>query len=87
VSNDNFLPTCGENLSVPSLGACPLNIGPIGYPETSVRNYRYSLRNNPDERVSDPLRNGRLKSRHEIFMYTKPFLLSFIEKNELPPIY
>jgi hypothetical protein len=26
--------------------------GPIGCPETSVRNYRYSLRNNPEERSS-----------------------------------
>jgi len=27
-------------------------MGPVGYPETSVRNYRYSLRNNPEERSS-----------------------------------
>jgi hypothetical protein len=26
--------------------------GPIGCPETSVRNYHYSLRNNPEERSS-----------------------------------
>ena len=26
--------------------------GPIGCPETSVRNYHYSLRNNPEERNS-----------------------------------
>jgi len=25
-------------------------MGPIGCPETSVRNYHYSLRNNPEER-------------------------------------
>jgi hypothetical protein len=25
-------------------------MGPIGFPETSVRNYHYSLRNNPKER-------------------------------------
>jgi hypothetical protein len=28
----------------------PLKIGPIGCPETSVRDYKYSLRNNPKER-------------------------------------
>jgi hypothetical protein len=28
-------------------------MGPIGCPETSVRNYRYSLRNNPEERSSN----------------------------------
>ena len=27
-------------------------MGPIGYPETSVRNHHYSLRNNPEERSS-----------------------------------
>jgi hypothetical protein len=28
----------------------PLKMGPIGSPETSVRNYHYSLRNNPEGR-------------------------------------
>ena len=32
-------------------------------PETSVKNYRYSLRNDPEERSSHPLRGGSLKSR------------------------
>ena len=31
--------------------------------ETSVRNYRHKLRNNPEERSSHPLRGGSLKSR------------------------
>jgi len=35
----------------------------IGCPETSVRNYRYSLRNNPEDRSSQLLRGGSLKSR------------------------
>jgi len=30
----------------------PLNMGPIGCPETSVRDYHYSLRNNREERSS-----------------------------------
>ena len=29
-------------------------MGPIGCPETSVRNYYYALRNNPEERSSQP---------------------------------
>jgi len=41
----------------------PLKMGPIGCPETSVRNYHYSLRNNTEERSSFPLRNGSFKSR------------------------
>jgi len=30
----------------------PLKMGPIGCPETPVRNYQYSLRNDPEERSS-----------------------------------
>jgi len=36
-------------------------MGPIGCPETSVRNYHYSLRNNPEERSYHVL-GGSLKS-------------------------
>jgi len=55
-SSGSFLPTFRDNPSVPSaffisiLG--PLKSGPIDFPETSARNYRYSLRNNPEERSS-----------------------------------
>ena len=55
----NFLPTFRDNLPVPSPGVknpLPLKMGPIGCPETSVRNYQYSLR-------SHLLRCGSLKSR------------------------
>jgi hypothetical protein len=41
----------------------PLKMGPLGCPETSVINDHYSLRNNPEERSSQPLRSGRLKSQ------------------------
>jgi hypothetical protein len=34
---------------------------PIGCPETSVRNYRYWLRNNPEERSYLLLLGGSLK--------------------------
>jgi hypothetical protein len=41
----------------------PVKLGPRGRPETSGRNYRYSLRNNIEERISHLLRGGSLKSR------------------------
>jgi len=39
-----------------------LKMGSIGCPETSVRIYPYSLRNNPEERSCHLLRRGRLES-------------------------
>jgi len=38
-------------------------MGPTGCPETSVRNYHYMLRNNPEEYSSHLLRGWNLKSR------------------------
>jgi len=38
---------------------------PIGCPETTGRNYHYSLRNNAEERSSHLLHGGSLKSRKE----------------------
>ena len=38
---------------------------PIGCPETLVRNYHFSLRNNPEELGSRLLRGGSLKSRNQ----------------------
>jgi hypothetical protein len=38
-------------------------MGPIGCPETSVRNYHNSLRNSPEERSSHPRRGVSLTSR------------------------
>ena len=40
-----------------------MKMGRVGCPETSVRNYHYSLRNNPEQRSSHPPRGGILKSR------------------------
>ena len=45
----NFLPTSRDNLSVPSSG---FRMRLVGCPETSVRNYPYSSRNNLEERSS-----------------------------------
>jgi hypothetical protein len=43
------------------------NMKPIGCPEKSVRNYHYSLRNNPEQRSSPFLQGGNLKSRIAAF--------------------
>ena len=45
----------------------PLKMGPIGYPETSIRNCRYLLCNSPEEHSSHPLRGGSLKSGKVLF--------------------
>jgi hypothetical protein len=41
----------------------PLKMGQIINPETSVRNYYYSLRRSPEQHSSHPFRGGSLKSR------------------------
>ena len=41
-------------------------MGPTDCPETSVINYHYSLRNNPEEHSSRLLRGGSLKSNNRI---------------------
>ena len=54
-SSGKFLPTFRDNVSVPYSGlknGIPLRMGPICCPETSVRIFHYSLRNNPEERSS-----------------------------------
>jgi len=56
VGNLKFLE---DNLLIPSSGVK----NPKRSPETSVKNYHYSLRNNPDESSSHLLRGGSLKSR------------------------
>jgi len=43
-------------------GPWPFSMGPINYPETSIRNYQYSLRNSQEERSSHLLRGGSLNS-------------------------
>ena len=54
-SSGNPLSTFRDSLSVPSSrdeNSWLLNMGPIVYPEMSVRNYHYSLRDSPEERNS-----------------------------------
>jgi len=45
-SGGNFLPTFRDTLLVPSFG---VKMGLLGCPEMLVRNYHYSLHNNPEE--------------------------------------
>jgi hypothetical protein len=49
-SSGNSLPTFRDKLSVKYSGVNPWRLDPMGCPETSVRNYHYWLRNNPEER-------------------------------------
>jgi len=51
----NSLPTFRKSLSIPSSGFRifeHVTWDPIGWPETSARNYHQSLCNNPEERSS-----------------------------------
>ena len=58
-SSGKFLPAFRDNPSVPYfLDSLSLKMGPIGCPETSVRNYHYSLRKSPEE-LSSHLLRGR----------------------------
>ena len=54
-SSGNFLPTFRDTR--------PLKMVAIGRTEMSGRNYRYWLRNDPEERSSMLLRGGSLESR------------------------
>ena len=62
-----------------TLRSWPLKMGPIGWPETSVRNCHYSLRNSPQERSSHLLRGGSLKSRSR-YSYTRAQALKYSVK-------
>jgi hypothetical protein len=54
----------------------PLKMGPLGCPETSVRNYHCKLRNIPEERRSHLLRGGSLISQtFQIWKLTSWYVL------------
>jgi hypothetical protein len=68
--NGNHLSTFRNNVSVPSSRvkkskktAWPLKMGPIGCPETSVKDYHSELHNIAEERRFNQHRGGSLKSR------------------------
>ena len=50
-------------------------MGPTDCPETSVRNYHYSLRKNSEERSSHSLRGGSRKSRIIIINHCRYFIV------------
>jgi hypothetical protein len=57
----------------------PLKMGLIGCPETSVRNYHYSLHNYPKEGSSKLLHGRNLKSRIRITLHwTGVSIVAFI---------
>ena len=65
-SSGNSVPTFRNNLSVPSARirnrfSWIFRMGQIGCSEKSIRNYHYSLRNNPKDRRSYTLGGGNLK--------------------------
>ena len=64
------VPFINPVLRLPSfcMNSWPLKMVPIGCPETSVRNYHYSLRNTPEECSSHLLRGGCLKSRFVVYI-------------------
>jgi hypothetical protein len=59
VYSGNYLPTCHDTLSVPFSGVeksviyRSLTMGPTVCTETAVRDYHYTLRNNPGEPTSE----------------------------------
>ena len=60
---DVWVQPIGTSLRMQETGFFTLQDEADSCPETSVRNYRYSLRNNPEERSFRLLRGGSLKSR------------------------
>jgi hypothetical protein len=78
-SSGNFLPTFWENINATFRGqeskdSRTLKVRPIGCPETSLRNYHCSLRNNPEER-----------SYHLILRYVRNWELFNLLKVEVIP--
>jgi hypothetical protein len=66
-----------------------LKMGPIGCPETSVRNYLYLLRHSSEERSSHLLLGGSLKSRKSGLRFYNKFTVPSMKRNclSLPGIY
>ena len=66
-SSGNLLPMFRDDLSALSTR---VKMGPKGCPETSVTNYHFTLRSNPEERGSHLLRGGSLKSHKMLQVLT-----------------
>jgi hypothetical protein len=59
------------------VGSWSLKMGPTDRPQTSVINYHYSLRNNPEERSSRLPRSGRINSQYK----DRPFVPCALKKS------
>ena len=92
-SSGNLLTTFRDKLSVSSsrltnskgfgyLDSWILRMGTIGFTETSVINYHYSLRNDPEERSSQLHSGGSLNSRTCVYFW----LVTNIELFESPDL-
>ena len=75
----DYLVACGTGFNGFLLDSWPLNLGPIGCPETSVRNCHYTLRNSPEEHRSHLLRGGSLKSRLIDFLPKYAFHIGYVK--------
>jgi len=53
-------------------------MGPIGFPETSVRNYHSTLREIPKELRSHLYRGGSLKSHTQNYLFGVGFILLLV---------
>ena len=73
-SGDNSLPTFRDNISV-----WPLNLGPIGCPETSVRNCQHRLRNIQKEFRVHQLRSWSLRTRKNGAIWLAKFYIAHKE--------
>jgi hypothetical protein len=67
----NFLPKVQDKLSVAFFDSRLLKTGPVGFPETSVRNYHYILRNATEEREISSHRTLNF------YAYSRALLLAF----------
>jgi hypothetical protein len=61
---------------------CNTEDGTDRLPETSVRSYHYSLRNNPEDRISELLRGGSLKSRAKCLLLRNLIQTKFVANKE-----
>ena len=70
----NFSQTFRDNLFVPSPSLkVLLKIGPISCPETSVRNYPYSLSYSPEQRSSHLVCCGSMRSRICYLLHSRKY--------------
>jgi hypothetical protein len=71
-----FTKTYRSHIQGSSWISWPLKMGPIGFPETSVRNYHYTLRKTPQKPRFHPLCDRSLKSRNFNWFHRTEFLIS-----------